>query len=45
MDNSWIDTEDYIYDSWKDRQVMKSYESSEYNTVYSDGDFKSEVYV
>lgn len=26
MDNSWIDTEDYIYDSWKDIQVMKSYE-------------------
>lgn len=26
MDNSWIDTEDYLYDSWKDIQVMKSYE-------------------
>lgn len=26
MDNSWIDTEDYIYDSWKDEQVMKSFE-------------------
>lgn len=26
MDNSWIDTEDYIYDSWKDKQVMQSYE-------------------
>lgn len=26
MDNSWVDTEDYIYDSWKDKQVMQSYE-------------------
>lgn len=26
MSDSYIDTEDYIFDSWKDNQVMKNYE-------------------
>lgn len=26
MTDSYIDTEDYLYDSWKDIQVMQSYE-------------------
>lgn len=27
MSDSYIDTEDYIFDSWKDKQIMNSYEN------------------
>lgn len=42
MSDSYIDTEDYIFDSWKDLQVMQSYEHfyvSFYIKNYFEGEY------